>query len=85
MIKLLSEIADYLKKKIAEVRLARLVGEIVWVLGSSISIAGLFLHSLLLAIVGFSLLFAGLFLSVHYEFQRLDYMHALERIAHQEK
>lgn len=85
MIKLLSEKTDCLKKKISEVRLARLVGEIVWALGSSISIAGLFLNTLLLTIVGFSLLFAGLFLSVHYEFQRLDYMHTLERIAHQEK
>ena len=49
------------------------------------SVAGLFLKFFLLIIIGFSLLFVGLYLSVHYELQRLDYMHALEKIAHQEK
>lgn len=79
------EIADYLTEKISEVRLARFVGETVWAVGSCISIAGLFLKILLLIITGFSLLFTGLYLSVHYELQRLDYMHTLERIAHQDK
>ncbi len=81
----MSEIADYLKEKIAEVRLGRFFGEVVWALGASISVAGLFFAILLVAIVGFSLLFTGLFLSVYYELQRLDYMHALERLSHQEK
>ena len=79
------EIADYLKEKIVEVRVARLVGEVVWALGSCISVAGLFFKILLLIIMGFSLLFVGLYLSVHYELQRLNYMHALEKIAHHEK
>jgi hypothetical protein len=80
-----SDITDYLKNKIAEVRFARFIGEIVWALGSMISIAGLFWRILELIITGFSLLFLGLYLSVHYELQRLDYTHALERIAHREK
>lgn len=83
--KLLSEITDYLKAKIAEVRFARLVGEIIWALGSCISIVGLFFRILFVITAGFSLLFTGLYLSVHYELQRLDYMHSLEKLAHQEK
>lgn len=81
----MSDITDYLKEKIAEVRFARFIGEAVWALGTVLSVAGLFFKVLLLSIVGFSLLFAGLLLSVHYELQRLDYMHALEKISHHEK
>lgn len=81
----MSEITDYLKEKIAAVRLARLVGEVICALGSAVSVAGLFLKILLLLIAGFSLLFVGLYLSVHYELQRLDYMHSLENFAHKEK
>ncbi len=77
----MADMADYLKQKIAEVRLARFIGEVVWALGSCISVAGLFLGILLLVITGFSLLFIGLYLSVHYELQRLDYTHALEKFS----
>lgn len=81
----MSDIADYLKQKIVEVRFARFIGEVVWALGSMISIIALFWKILELIIAGFSLLFLGLYLSVHYELQRLDYAHALERILHREK
>jgi hypothetical protein len=79
------EITDYLKEKIAEVRLARIVGEAVWALGSCISVAGLFFKILILIITGFSLLFVGLYLSVHYELQRLNYMHTLDKLTHHGK
>ncbi|UCB60600.1 MAG: hypothetical protein JSW72_00605 [Candidatus Bathyarchaeota archaeon] len=79
------DVADYLKQRIAEVRLARLVGEVVWALGSLISIGGLFWRVLELIIAGFSLLFLGLYLCVHYELQRLDYTFALERFTRRER
>lgn len=79
----MSEIADYLKHKIAEVQQARFIGEIIWALGACISFAGLFLRNHSLTIPGFSLLLTGLYLSVHFELQRLDYIYALERTAHQ--
>lgn len=85
MEKVLSEITDYLKDRVAEVRFARLVWEAVCALGSCISIAGMFFRILLLIIIGFSIVFAGLYLSVHYELQRLDYLHALEGFAHREE
>ncbi|UCE96453.1 MAG: hypothetical protein JSV51_02275 [Candidatus Bathyarchaeota archaeon] len=81
----MSEITDYLSQKIVEIRLARFIGEVVWASGSIIASAGLLFRIILLAIVGFSVLFIGLYLSVHYELQRLDYMHALERLTHKEK
>jgi hypothetical protein len=80
-----ADVTDYLRQRIAEVRLARLVGEAVWASGAFISIAGLFLRHLLLSLMGFSLLFVGLVLSVHYEFQLRDYMHALEDFARPDK
>jgi hypothetical protein len=79
-----SDITDYLREKISEVRLARVIGEIIWAIGSCISMAGIFLRFLTFIILGFSLLFVGLYLSVYYELQRLDYIQALERFA-QEK
>jgi hypothetical protein len=81
----MADITDYLREKIAEVRLARLLGEAVWALGVIGSIAGLLLMQLVFTIMGFPLLFAGLVLCVHYEFQLQDYMYALEDFAHQEK
>lgn len=81
----MSDITDYLRQRIAQVRFARFIGEIVWAFGSVLSVAGLFLKVLLLITLGFSLLFVGLYLSVHYELQRLDYMRALEKIVHHEK
>lgn len=81
----MSEIAEHLKARIAEVRFARLIGEIVWALGALVSAAGLVFKVLLLTIMGFPLLFVGLYLSVHYELQRIDYALALEKLAHQEK
>jgi len=78
----LPEITDYLEEKIVQVRFARLVGAVIWAFGSFLSIAGLFLRLLPLVVVGFSILFAGLYLSVYYELQRLDYKHSLERLEH---
>ena len=78
----MSDISEYLKEKIAEFRLARFFGEMAAALGTCISITGIFLKILILTITGFSLLFTGLYLSVHYELQRLDYTHALEKISH---
>jgi hypothetical protein len=80
-----ADITEYLRGKIAEFRFARFIGEIVWAIGSSIAIGGLFFNVLLLALVGFLMLFIGLYLSVHFELQRLDYTHALESFAHREK
>lgn len=77
----MTDITDYLKRRIAEVRLARLVGEAVWASGTITSVVGLLLKHLLLSVVGFPLLFVGLVLSVHYEFQLRDYMHTLEDFA----
>jgi hypothetical protein len=84
VISIMSDITDYLKQKIVDVRFARFIGEVVWAIGSMISITALFWKVLELIITGFSLLFLGLYLSVHYEFQRLDYAHALEKISHRE-
>lgn len=81
----MSDITDYLRQRIAQVRFARFVGEIVWAFGSVLSVAGLFLEFFFFIILGFSLLLVGLYMSVHYEFQRLDYMRALEKIVHHEK
>lgn len=83
--KKVADITDYLRERIVQVRLARLVAEGVWALGACISVAGLFLKLLLLVITGFPLLFAGLVLSVHYEFQLRDYIHALKNFARPEK
>jgi hypothetical protein len=80
----LSNISDYLNRKIVDVRLARLLGEAIWALGSCISAAGLLLRTLILVVIGFPILFFGLYLSVHFELQRLDYVQAMERIMHQE-
>ncbi|UCH32722.1 MAG: hypothetical protein JSV05_04950 [Candidatus Bathyarchaeota archaeon] len=77
----MSDITDYLREKISEVRLARVIGEIIWAIGSCISMAGIFLRLLTFTIPGFSLLLMGLYLSVHYELQRLSYTQALERFA----
>lgn len=81
----MADITEYLKGKIAEFRFARFIGELIWAIGSSIAIGGLFFDILLLATAGFFLLFAGLYLTVHYELQRLDYTHALESFAHRER
>jgi hypothetical protein len=80
-----SEITDYIKQKLAQVRLARFVGEMIWVLGMSIAIAGLFWEILQVTATGFLLLFGGMYLSVHFELQRLDYLHALEKRGHRRK
>ena len=81
----LSEITDYLSDKIVRVRFAKFVGEVIWVLGFGISVVALLLKVLLFMIPGFSLLFVGLYLSVHYELQRLDYLLALEKVARYDK
>jgi hypothetical protein len=75
------DITDYLRERIAEVRLARLVGEAFWAFGACVSVAGLFLKLFLLIITGFPMMFAGLLLSVHYELQLRDYIHTLENFA----
>ena len=75
------EITDYLRERIAEVRLARLVWEALWALGACVSVAGLFLKIFLLVITGFPIMFAGLVLSIHYEQQLRDYIHTLENFA----
>ena len=80
-----ADITDYLKRRVAEVRLARLVGVTVWASGTIASLVGLLLKHLLLCAVGFPLLFAGLALSVHYEFQLRDYLHTLEDFGRQDK
>jgi hypothetical protein len=79
-----ADITEYLRGKIAQFRFARFVGELVWAIGSGIAIGGLFFDVLLLAVPGFFLLFIGLYLSVHFELQRLDYTHALDSFAHRE-
>ena len=81
----MSEITDYLRDEIVRVRLAKFVGEILWALGFFVSVAALILRVLLLMVPGFSLLFVGLYMSVHYELQRIDYMHALDKITHHDK
>ncbi len=81
----MSDITEYLREKIVEVRLARIIGEVVWAVGSLTAVSGLLLEFLALIITGFSLLFVGLYLSVHYELQRIDYAHALEQIVRHEK
>ena len=80
----MADITEYLKGKIAQFRLARFIGELIWAIGSGIAIGGLFFDVLLLAVSGFFLLFIGLYLSVHFELQRLDYTHALDSFAHRE-
>lgn len=79
----LSESENYLAKKITEVHMGRLVGEVIWALGSCLSFAGLFFKTLFLMILGFSMLFAGLYLCVHYELRRIDYVSILERVSHE--
>jgi uncharacterized membrane protein len=74
-----TDIKEYLKRRIAGARFARLIGEIVVVLGVIGSSIALLFGILSLVIVGFSLLFAGLYLAVRYELQRLDYTDDLER------
>ncbi len=81
----MSEITDYLSERIVRVRFAKFVGELIWVLGLCISVVALLLKVLILMIPGFSLLFVGLFVSVHYELQRLDYLIALEKMARYDK
>ncbi len=80
----LTELAGYLKERIAVVRFARFVGEVVSAFGSCISIVGLFLRILFLTISGFSFLIIGLYVSVHFELQRLDYAQALDRITRED-
>jgi hypothetical protein len=77
------DITDYLRERIVEVRLARLVGEAFWALGACASVTGLFLRLFLLVIPGFPMMFVGLVLSVHYELQLRDYMQTLESFARQ--
>lgn len=79
------EITDYLNEKIAELRLARIASAVIWALGLLISIAAFFWRALPLTLTGFSLLFLGVYLSVHFEFRRLDYSLALEKIAEYEQ
>jgi hypothetical protein len=79
------DITDYLRQRITEVRLARLVGEAFWALGACASVTGLFLRLFPLVIAGFPVMFLGLVLSVHYELQLRDYMHTLESFTRQEK
>jgi len=79
----LSEFENYHARKITEVRMGRLVGEVIWALGSCLSFAGLFFRILFLMILGSSMLFAGLYLCVHYELRRVDYVSILERVSHQ--
>jgi len=43
----------------------------------------LFFKTFFLMILGFSMLFAGLYLCVHYELRRVDYVSILERVSHQ--
>lgn len=81
----MSDVTEYLKERIAEVRFARFIGEVVSAMGSILTVAGLLLNILPVTITSFSLLFLGLYLSVHYELQRLDYAHALERFGYREK
>ena len=75
----MTDISEYLKRRIAEARFARLIGVMVVILGVIGASIALLLGILSIAIVGFTLLFAGLYLSVHYELQRLDYTEDLER------
>ena len=81
----MADIRDYLKRRIVGARFARLIGEIVVALGVIGSLIALFFGILALVVVGFSLLFAGLYLAVHYELQRLGYANDLERFTHREK
>ncbi|UCG36488.1 MAG: hypothetical protein JSV64_07765 [Candidatus Bathyarchaeota archaeon] len=81
----MADITEYMRKKIAEFRFGRFIGEIFGALGSCAAIVGLLLKTDLLAILGFTFLFSGLIISVHYELQRLDYTHALEHFAHRER
>jgi hypothetical protein len=74
-----TDISEYLKRRIAEARFGRLIGGIVVILGVIGASLALLFGILGLAIVGFSLLFAGLYLSVHFELQRLDYAEDLEK------
>ena len=80
----MSDVSDYFKRKIVDVRLARLLGEAIWALGSCISATGLLLRTLILVVTGFPILFFGLYLSVYFELQRLDYVQTIERIMRQE-
>ncbi len=79
----MSEITNSLKRKIAEVRYARFIGEFIWALGGCITVAGFLFTNHLFTISGFSLLLTGVYLSVYFELQRLGYIYALEKTAHQ--
>lgn len=81
----MADIRDYLKRRIVGARLARLIGEIVVALGVIGSLIALFFGILALVVVGFSLLFAGLYPAVRYELQRLGYANDLERFTQREK
>jgi VIT1/CCC1 family predicted Fe2+/Mn2+ transporter len=85
----MTEITDYLNEKVAELRLARIISAVVWTLGLLISAAAfLWRHSTLalpLTLVGFSLFFAGAYFNIQFEFRRLDYTRALEKIAEYEQ
>lgn len=78
--KLLADIAEYLKEKVAHFKMARHLGEVIWALGSLLSVASLLFNVLPLTVTSFTLLFLGVYLSVHFEFQRLDYLNALDGI-----
>jgi hypothetical protein len=74
-------IEDYLSRKIVRVQNGRLVSEIIWAIGSCIAFAGLIAGTLLLAIPGFSMLFIGSYLSLHFELRRIRYSNSLEQIS----
>lgn len=80
----MTELAGYLRERIAVVRFARFVGEVVWAFGLCISIIGLLLRMLFLTLSGFSFLIIGLYVSVHFELQRLDYAHTLDKITNED-
>ena len=80
----MSDTKDYFKQKVADVRQARFLAVTIGALGSCIAAAGLLLRNLMLAIVGFPILFSALYLSVHYELQRLHYLDVIEKTAPQE-
>ncbi|MCW4051588.1 MAG: hypothetical protein NWE78_00070 [Candidatus Bathyarchaeota archaeon] len=79
----MSNTKDYFKRKIAKSRQAELVAGMILALGSCISAGGLLLRVSMLVFVGFPILFSGLYLSVHYEVKRLNYINMIEKIAPQ--
>jgi hypothetical protein len=85
-VEVVSDITDYMKERIVKLRQARFLGSVVWALGTGLTVLELLLLRMpFLAIIGFAMLFTGLVLSVHYEFQLLDCTHALENFARKEK